>query len=117
MPSKEFKNQQKSLIKSACDAFLIRKGHTPQRHEPTYWWNENFLNAKTEGLKARRKYQRSRGTDSFFVLQEIFASKGRNKKECFHKPCDDVDVNPWGQAYRIVMKKLNGFKQASAKIP
>ena len=21
-------------------------------------------------------------------------------------------MNPWGQAYRIVMKKLNGFKQA-----
>ena len=36
----------------------------------------------------------------------------RSKKECFQKLCDDVDVNPWGQAYRIVMKKLNGFKQA-----
>ena len=49
----------------------------------------------------------------FSVLQEIFASKRRtlNKmitaKECFQKVCNDVDVNPWGQAYRIVMKKLN----------
>ena len=36
----------------------------------------------------------------------------RSKKECFQKLCDDVDVNPWGQAYRIVRKKPNGFKQA-----
>ena len=36
----------------------------------------------------------------------------RSRKECFQKLCDDVDVNPWGQAYRIVMKNLNGFKQA-----
>ena len=71
-------------------------------------------------LDGQKKYQRSRGTESFSVLQEIFASKRRtlnkmikrSKKECFQKLCNDVDVNPWVQAYRIVMKKLNGFKQA-----
>ena len=100
--------QLMNIIKSACDALMIRKGQTPQRHEPSYWWNENIADARKECLKARRKYQRSRDTESFSVLQEIFASKRRtlnkmfkrSKKECFHKPCDDVDVNPWGQAYR-----------------
>ena len=107
-----------NIIKSACDESMIRKGQTPQRHEPTYWWNENIVNAGKECLKVRRKYQRTRGTTSFSVLQEIFASKRRtlnkmikrSKKECFQKLCDDADVNPCGQAYRIVMKKLNGFK-------
>ena len=28
--------QLMNIIKSACDASLIRKGQTPQRHEPTY---------------------------------------------------------------------------------
>ena len=38
--------QLMNIIKSACHASMIRKGQTPQRHEPTYWWNENIPNPR-----------------------------------------------------------------------
>ena len=90
------------LIKSAFDAAMIRKGQTSQRHEFTYWWNENIANDRKEYLKARRKHQRTRGMESFFVMQEMFASKRRILIKCIR-----VTKN----AFRN-FATLNIFKQA-----
>ena len=108
--------QLMNIIKSASDASMIWKDQTPQRHEPTYWWNENSANAGKECLKARRKYQRSRGTESFSVLQETYREILEICKSIKDKKASEPDGIP-NKAFKPVKRLEKALTNACGLSP
>ncbi|XP_041451717.1 uncharacterized protein LOC121405176 [Drosophila obscura] len=102
---------------AACDASMLRKRPSPGNRSPTYWWTADIASARRECHHKRRLYQRSRGSPEFERLQGEYKECRRllkrqikeSKRKCFEKLCEDADANPWGYAYRLVMKKLRVF--------
>lgn len=59
------------------------------------------------------------------VLREAFKKKRSDLKKaikssktsCFKELCEKVDENPWGDAYKVVMKKIKGGKGQTPTCP
>lgn len=100
-------------LRNACDASMPRKIHN-NRRPPVYWWNDAIGTLRAECHKLRRKCHRSRNSEFFETLQLEFKLKRKefkkaiagSKRQCFQKLIEDVQNNPWGSGYRIVMKKI-----------
>lgn len=95
---------------------MLRAGGITGRH-PVSWWNTDIVEQRKACLKARRLYTRKRkkaGEPGSIIEREnfrlqrkeltekILEAKDRNWSEL----CAQVDGDPWGIPYRIVMKKL-----------
>ena len=100
-------------ITKACDAAMVRRSIRRGR-PPVYWWNEEIAQLRTDCNKVRRLYQRSRGRENFITLQLRYRLARRqlksaiitSKQKCFKDLCMEVDRDPWGRPYRVVMGKL-----------
>lgn len=108
-------------VTNACNMSLKKRKSGTYKNE-VYWWNENIAELRRECIKARRKFTRSRGRPDNFVHHDNLrkAKKAlkvaikQSKRACFLDICDDLENNPFGLAYKIVMKKL---KQLNSAIP
>ncbi|KAH8329581.1 hypothetical protein KR059_000206, partial [Drosophila kikkawai] len=67
------------------------------------------------GQKARRRYQRSyrlsshlerRRSEYHRCRKALKAAIRESKTKCFLDLCDTADHDPWGNAYRIIVKKI-----------
>ncbi|KAL7723842.1 hypothetical protein ACLKA6_010351, partial [Drosophila palustris] len=104
-----------SKVQEACDASMRSRRPYNRHHEPVYWWTESIADARRVCIRARRRYQRSRGRPTFLEHQATFQSARRtlkkairdSKRKCFLDLCDAAEHDPWGRAYKIVAKKLN----------
>lgn len=111
-------------LEEACDAAMPRRTGTVNR-QPAYWWTEEIAELRRKCIKARRKAQRARGRATFSELQiyfrvcrlalkrAILASKNR----CFRELRDSADVDPWGLAYKTVMRKVRGPRAPQPTCP
>ncbi|KAI5718795.1 hypothetical protein M8J76_000447 [Diaphorina citri] len=104
------------LITSACDKSMKKK--TTQKRRETYWWNEDISNKRKECIRKRRTYTRMRRTlantnicdrayqeyktAKYDLKTEIHKSKSNSWKDL----CAELDKDIWGQAYKIVTKKI-----------
>ncbi|XP_053968474.1 uncharacterized protein LOC128869901 [Anastrepha ludens] len=112
-------------LTEACDAAMSKTKPNKRNSEPVYWWTADIAELRSECLRARRIYQRSRGTDSFQENQLQYKQKRKalkkaiknSKRRCFLQLCDDADNDPWGLGYRFVMKKLKVFKPLPTTCP
>ncbi|EDW49520.1 GM16507 [Drosophila sechellia] len=90
----------------------IWRTHSRQR-APVYWWNQEIETARRECLSARRRYQRARGAESFAERKSEYRARRKalkiaireSKRKCFLDLCDSADSDPWGSAYKVVVKK------------
>jgi len=102
--AKERANHIAEHTKVACDASMQRRGKTPSRRRPAYWWNQSIAEARKDCHRARRAYQRSRGRSEFEALQIYFREKRRalektikeSKRRCFNNICEEIDSNGCG---------------------
>lgn len=108
--------QAVNWLAEACDACMPHVcGKTKRR--PAFWWNEYIAEQRKACLRARRLYTRKRKkADEAGSAREketykqqrnalsgkITAAKDRNWSEL----CGQVDGDPWGTPYRIVMQRL-----------
>ncbi|KAH8321740.1 hypothetical protein KR074_009677, partial [Drosophila pseudoananassae] len=92
-------------LSDACDSAMPRR--TPSRRgAPVYWWNQDIQQLRTACLRARRRFQRARGSEDLTTRTEEFKAAKRalklaikaSKRECFQKICDEAEVDPWGTA-------------------
>lgn len=117
-------NQLDTLLSRACDVAMPRRKPS-RRVTPCYWWNDNIKSLRAECLKARRKSQRARGRPNYHNLLNAFRNLRNqlkieikvSKTKCFKKLCDEADINPWGTAYRMVMKRLSTQKPPQITCP
>ncbi|XP_068140360.1 uncharacterized protein [Drosophila tropicalis] len=110
-----------AAITAACDSSMaVRRIHS--RHKRSvYWWNAGIAEARNRCLRARRCYQRARGQGNFTSLQQEYADRRRllnrlikdSKRKCFLDLCNEAEIDIWGMAYKLAMKKLKAIKPAA----
>lgn len=101
----------------ACDAAMPRKSQRPNR-APAYWWNENIASLRRSCHRARRVAQRARNQPNWESLYAAFKHKRKQLKEAIansKKNCADelranLDIDPWGKAYKLAMSQIKGPK-------
>lgn len=107
-----------SSITRACKAAMpaIKRAH-PKR--ATYWWTEEIHDLRQLCLQKRRKYTRARRRDLATkehaeyktAKNELKLAILNSKKKKWEELRCDINNNPWGLGYKIVMKKLGAKAQ------
>lgn len=107
-----------SCIKKACKAAMpkIQSAH-PKKS--AYWWTDEIRSLRQICLCKRRKYTRARRTGAATKEHEEYKMAKSalkraitiSKKEKWEELRRDINENPWGLGYKIVMKKI-GMKQS-----
>lgn len=104
------------LITSACNKSM--KKRSTQKIRESYWWNEDIDNKRKECIKKRRTYTRTRrlfaNTDMCDRLYDEYKTAKNDLKTEIHKSksnswkniCSELEKDIWGQAYKIVTKKI-----------
>lgn len=105
-----------NMVKFACDTCLKPYGK-PDKYKPVYWWTEDIANLRRECIRRRREASRL-GHDSYLYeeAQDAYREARRSlrkeirisKSQSWIKLCDEVNENPWGRPYKIVMGKFKG---------
>lgn len=119
-------------ITRACDAAMPRRV-TNHRRPPVYWWDKEVESARSECHRTRRREQRARikyyrtgrGQDTVVARgQEMKDAKRslkktirENKRRCLKELQNEVEQDPWGRPYKIVMKKIKGSYAPPPKCP
>lgn len=103
-----------NAIKLGCSKSMPKRRTTNFSKEAVYWWNNEIAGLRQNCLSMRRRYTRARRRSSAdteaqtyrearkILRNAIFASK-RQKWEELRQ---DINQNPWGLGYKLVMRKL-----------
>lgn len=93
----------------------IRHSNVHYHRTPVYWWNDEIAELRKNCFKARRQYQRSRSNEREERHMEYTVSRKKlktaihiSKRNCWQNLCVEVDNDPWGKPYKIIMNKLKG---------
>lgn len=111
--AEEMAEQFIGRITQACNASMVKRKKSASK-APVYWWTGEIANLRSECVRARRQYTRTRGRPENSLHEIEFKAKRKalkmairkSKRNCFLDICDDLDSNPWGLAYKLVTKKL-----------
>lgn len=99
---------------------VMPKKNTNFRRKPVYWWSDEIAELRKECLKRRRAYTRSVRRNPLWRSQQLWnlykISKKtlrnkikQEKRNCWKRLCLNVDIDIWGDGYKIAMKGLLGF--------
>jgi len=104
-------------LKGACDSCMPRGTYRGGK-KPAYWWTAEISELRDACKKARRNFKRSRnrGTEAQEQGHQTYKearkalkiSIRKSKEACWRNLCEQVETDPWGLPYRLVMKKLIG---------
>lgn len=102
------------IIHKSCEKSMPRVQTSKPGRKAVHWWNEDIANSRRDCLKYRRKYTRARRRgEAEIEKNELKAAKKRLQKTIFDSKRrlwealrDDINSNPWGTGYKIVMEKL-----------
>lgn len=103
-----------ALLRGACDASMPRKRPWKGKRS-VHWWNEEIAEIRRICHRARRRRQRAHGRPELATRSaEYKEAKHRlskairlSKARCLRSLRDDINSDPWGLGYKIVMGKLN----------
>lgn len=107
-------------VTAACDMGLPPRSTHPGGRTPVYWWNGRIAAARTECVRRRRLWTRSRGRcheGAAAAAAEAEYREARKvlkrcireaKAKCWAELVKSVDDDPWGKPYKVVLKKLRG---------
>lgn len=105
------------IIKEACDECMPKRQFKHDSRKPKFWWTQEIAELRKTALIARRTYQRARrrrrsATNEHAALKEernkLKLAIRRSQESCWRALCADVDHDPWGTPYRVVMRKIGG---------
>jgi len=93
------------------------KSTHPRDRRPIYWWSDHIANLRSTALSLRRAYQsclRRYGQEGAAAAKASFAMARKDLRKEIRKSkeqewrdlCFQIDTNPWGTAYKLVMKKF-----------
>ena len=89
-----------------------------KQRKSVHWWTPEISRLRREANHLRRIHQRKRkrlgadastaeANDAKSAKMKLVYAIRRAKDEAWKKLCDDVEHNPWGLPYKIVMGKLS----------
>ncbi|XP_068140027.1 uncharacterized protein [Drosophila tropicalis] len=116
-------NSFMSTLERACDESMSQRKAYRRHHKPVCWWNDSIADVRRRCFRARRMYQRARGTLAFPDLyleykqccKALKKAIKDSKRECFLALCDSAEQDPWGKAYQTVVKRLHIDKTPAPK--
>lgn len=88
--------------------------------QPVYWWTEEISSLRRECIRNRRMYTRNvkknqaehsqRLWEAYKECKKILRDSIRkSKRDKWKEICDNIDCDIWGNGYKIVMKRMNGY--------
>lgn len=106
-----------NYIASACDVAMSLRTQGPPGKRPMYWWSDAIDDLRQKALRLRRAYQASLRRighpGSQAVRAEFTAARRalrteirRSKEQAWKDLCRQVDSDPWGRPYKLVMRKF-----------
>lgn len=110
-------SQVKRIMQTACDAAVKRVRQGP-RGKPVYWWNSTIAEARRLTIRERRKWMRARtrqiNPDLLLNIRQNYVTARRNlrreinkaKSKAWSELLENMDSDPWGLPYKIVLEKL-----------
>ena len=113
LTAEEVVNSTMSIITAACGSSMPRRR---PRHckAAVYWWTTEIAAKRRECHKLRRESQRARSQEEACTKKEAYRSARRvlrglindSKAQRWQELVHDVDMDPWGLGYKLVMQKL-----------
>nr|XP_041632103.1 uncharacterized protein LOC121502489 [Drosophila kikkawai] len=102
-------------VDGACSQSMLLRRPFRKHHSPVFWWSEEIADLRRKCHRSRRLLQRARGTPRLLTCNDRYKAARKelktaiknSKRECFLKLCDAAEEDPWGGAYRMVVKRLN----------
>lgn len=102
------------IIIKGCNKAMPKLRSMGPKKKPVYWWNGQIDELRRNCLKRRRKFTRAkrRGSANIEHAQYKDAKKALqiaiqdSKKNKWEELRDDINRDPFGLGYKIVMKKL-----------
>ena len=99
------------ILTEICNAGMKRATTFGKNRRQAYWWNQEIAQLRRECHGAKRVATRGKGDQ---VAMDIYRRARRNlriaikdsKRKAWESLCEEVDKDPWGLPYRIVMKKI-----------
>lgn len=100
-------------ITRACNASMPKLRKHGGR-KAVYWWTEEIMQLRQTCNSCRRRYTRARRLNAATAEAEIYktarkelkAAIAKSKKEKWEELRQELNVNPWGLGYKIVLGKL-----------
>lgn len=116
-----------ATVTKACDATMrrITTSGDPRR-TPVYWWTEEIARLRAASFRARRVFQRSMAKhrpcevlrqQHLALRSELSHCIKASKNRCWNELCSEVDKDPWGRPYRLVMRTVKGGTMAQVNCP
>lgn len=111
-------------VTQACDACMPRKRSINQR-PPVHWWDDHIGVLRSECLRKRRISQRGyrRPNSTELVAEYKKARRELNKaikdskRTCWKELINEVERDPWGRPYKVVMTHLKSQPMPSPTCP
>lgn len=105
-----------ATITRACEASMPRTRGRARKKE-AYWWSEEISQLRRLCLHQRRQYTRARRNGPAYELSQEYKAARKNlkvaiaisKKRKWEDLRTDINRDPWGLGYKLVMKKLGGM--------
>lgn len=110
-----------NIIRHSCNSAMPKIGRSRPNKNSVYWWSESIAELRRNCLRCRRKYTRAkrRGAAEIECQQykdarkELRTAIAESKRKLWQELRDDINKNPFGLGYKLVMKKLGAKNPAS----
>jgi len=108
-------DQLMEVLTEACNASMPRRNFKHNCRKPQYWWNSDIAEKRKIALAARRAYQRVKRRKEAAIDEHAYMKEARrelrlairrSQEACWRALCAEVDRDPWGTPYRVVMRLL-----------
>jgi hypothetical protein len=115
-------------VTSACNQSMPRK-HPPRNgRPPVYWWNPDIAAIRRKCVAARRRILRARRRSGHVALPEmedelraarrkLKSAIATSKNQAWDDLIQEVEDDPWGRPYRMVLKRFKGKPPATQMEP
>uniref|UniRef100_A0A2S2PKY3 Retrovirus-related Pol polyprotein from type-1 retrotransposable element R1 n=1 Tax=Schizaphis graminum TaxID=13262 RepID=A0A2S2PKY3_SCHGA len=104
-------------IADACDASMPLRTPCPRSRKPVFWWNDHIAELRVKTLSLRMAYHsalRRLGNDGAATARAVFSTARKDlrreirraKEQSWKELCNQVESDPWGRPYKLIMRKF-----------
>lgn len=111
-------------VRRACDAAMPRRKNG-NLNASVYWWNDSIAELRQGTIRARRLAQRARGKAEHPALEgryrearaKLTHAIKRSKRQAWLELVNEVEQDPWGKPYRVIMSRLKRNSRQQPSCP
>ncbi|KRG07864.1 uncharacterized protein Dmoj_GI25793 [Drosophila mojavensis] len=117
LTSKQVGERSLTAMERACNVSMPKTHSKHGGRRQAYWWNHDIAEKRKVCIQCRRRLTRARRSENFttealaakIARKELSIAITRSKHDKWKELCKDINKDPWGLGYKIVMKKLRNY--------